>query len=380
MSIYRDNFSSDSGWQAAAGHVDATKDISGGTMTLTAVTDYTTSLWTKTGMSGLDAIVVAKLSGAADDPQIHMRETDEDNFLMAYIDSSEGTFVIADRDTGTLTELDSSAITDFSTSTNYTIAAKVFGNAFHAFLLDVNGQVIIQLTEVSSTVSDQTGVLHGVGTAGDVAYQSVDMRIVDEMTTIICLGDSNTDGNNIDYKDEFPQVINAQRIFDNCVAKEAGKAGDNIAECEARVATEVTPFYVSGYRNVCILQMGTNDRADEFTAAQSWTRYQSCIATVKAAGFEAFVGTGFPNTKTDVDNTQWNEDLNADILADEATYGYTAVDIWLAYGGEIGNGEPPDISRDWVSQNNPHASEYGHLVFAKTYMETVKNNARTLVT
>lgn len=382
MFVYRDNFSSDSGWQAAAGHVDATKNISDGIMTLTVGdgSDHTSSLWTKTGVAGLDAIVVAKLSGAVDDPQIHMRETDNQNFLGAFIDTSAEQFIMADIAGGVTTNLASATIDNFNSSIDYTIAAKVFGDAFHAFLLDENDQVIIHLTEVSSTISDQAGTLHGVGTGGIVTYSQVDMRIVSEMTNILCLGDSNTDGFNIDFKDEFPQVINAERIFDNCVAKEAGKAGDNIAECEARIATEVAPFHVDGYRNVCIMQMGTNDRADGFTAAQSWTRYQSAIATAKAAGFEVFVGTGFPNTKADVDNTQWNEDLNASILADEATYGYTAVDIWLAYGGVEGSGFPPNIERDWVSTNNPHASEYGHRIFAGTYMDSVKRIRRRPLT
>ena len=378
MTIYKEQFYVDANWQAAGGWVDSTKIISGGLLTLTAVTDYSTSLWTRTGFSGLDCIVVAKTSTSGGNPQIHVRETDADNFLTAYIDSSGGNFVIAKRVSGTLTTLSTEAITDFSTANNYTIIVKVFGNALHAILLGPDDKTINHLIEVSSDVSDQTGVLAGVGCGAVAVYQSVDLRTVKIMTTLVCLGDSNTNGNNIPQADEFPEVMNARRRFDNIVCVNSGKAGDNIAECEARIATEVTPYFVAGHRNACVMQMGTNDRADGFTAAQSWVRYQSCIATVKAAGFEAYVNNGFPNTKADAANTQWNEDLNADIMADEATYGYTAIDVWTPFGGTIGSGFPYSVALLWVTANNPHASAEGHLIFAREVLEKVKNNSRAL--
>lgn len=371
MSYYDETFDADENWQAAGGHVDATKSITGGQLTLTAVTDSTTSLWTRTGFSGSDVIVIAVTNVSSGDPQVHVRETDENNFLTAYIDSAGGNFVIAKRVSGSTTTLATEAITDFSTANSYTILVKVFGNALHAILLDENEDVLIHHIEVSSDVSDQSGTLAGLGTGGTAVYDSAKLRTVTEMINVVCLGDSNTDGNNIANADEFPWLLNSQNAFFPIVFINSGKAGDNIAECQARIATEVAPYYVAGHRNVSVLQMGTNDRADGFTAAQSWARYQEVIRDVKQAGFEAIVGTGFPNTKTDPTKTQWNEDLNADIMSDERIYGYTAVDIWTAYGGVLGSGEPPDISRDWVSANNPHASEYGHQVFATTYLKAI---------
>lgn len=375
MTLYVDNFGSDLGWAAAGGHVDSTGAIANGALTVTAVGGEAESLWTRTGFVGQDVLVVARTSTSAGDPQVHVRETDEENYLAVSIDSSGGNFTLRKNAMG-LTTLATAAITDFSTANDYYIVAKVFGNALHGLLFDDQGRELLHLVEISSDISDQTGTLAGVGASGAAVYSDVVLRSANLFTTVVCLGDSNTDGNNIAQADEFPQQINKRYMTEPVVCVEAGKAGDNIAECEARVATEVAPYDVAGHRNVCILQMGTNDRADGFTAAQSWTRYQSCIATVKAAGFEAFVGTGFPNTKDDAANTQWNEDLNADILADEATYGYTAVDIWTAYGGTLGSGFPPDVDLLWVSTNNPHASEEGHIIFANTYMDAVHRNRR----
>lgn len=377
MTTYRDFFSSNSDWAEAAGHVDATQAVSGEVMTITAGTDYTTSLWSKGAFKASDCIVVVTLDGASGDPQVHVRETDEDNFLMAWIDSSEGNFIISKRVSGTLTAFQSQAIPNWDSSKDYTIIVKVFGNALHAILLDESWRMLLHNIEVSSDVSDQTGRLLGVGAGSVASYSKYTARSVDQMVNVVCLGDSNTDGNNIDAADEFPWVMNARRAFDNSVFVNSGKAGDNIAQCEARVATEVTPYYVNGHRNVCIMQMGTNDRADGFTAVQSQARYQSCIAAVKSPGFEPFVATGFPNTKGDADNTQWNEDLNDWILANEATYGYTAVPIWEDYGGVEGSGFPPDIDRLWVTENNPHASEAGHLIFTNSFLRDVKNELRS---
>lgn len=383
MITLRDLFGSNDGWaEAAGGYVDSTQDVSNGVMSITSVTGYAESLWSKSGFTALDAIVVVRTSGASGDPQIHVRETDADNFLLVWIDTSAEEFVISKMVSGTLTELASYAIPNFSNSSDYYIAAKVFGNALHGILFDSDRKQIAILSEVSSDVTAQTGTKAGVGANGVASYSEFTCREAGIVTTLVCLGDSNTDGSpdRINQEDEFPQVINSRRIYDNLVCIEAGKAGDNIAECEARVATEVAPFAADGHRNVCVLQMGTNDRADGFTAAQAWTRYISCIQAVQAAGFVTFVNNGFPNTKDDADNTQWNEDLNADIAANEATYDYTAVDVWTPFGGTAGSGFPSDVDLLWYTQNNPHASEAGHLIFAEEDLKAVKRGNLELIT
>jgi lysophospholipase L1-like esterase len=103
----------------------------------------------------------------------------------------------------------------------------------------------------------------------------------------------------------------------------AGVSSDTVALAKARIATDVTPKFLTGVDNICIINLGTNDLDQGANATTVIASLTDLIATIKGLGWKAAVMT--------------LANLFTPYIDDEATVnGYIAtINSWILANTEI---------------------------------------------
>lgn len=388
MSVYLDNFNADAGWVKAGSWVDSTYSISGGVMTMTpGAGGAGSSAWKKDGLDGRNASITVRAGAAVNGyPQVHLRETDASNYLVGYIDPTNGTLNIGKVVAGVYTSFASVAITSFSTNSTYTFTVKVWENLLFAAYLrtssdfDVGGQI----EEISSDVSNFTGTTHGIGvTTGTQKYDWVDMRILDSFTAVVCVGDSNVGADNRLF---WPNQMMKRRFNEGFRAENQGQGGWSTQDILDNLATRVDPFPVQKADNVLSIATGNNDYAvDAISPTTCHTRQGTLMTYAKTLGYRCELATLIPFPYVDRGGyvvIDWVTELNTLIRDGASSEGYTLVEIHDAFGatdGQYGVNPSNLVNADQIHYSSTAVSG-GHTLAARTHLHTIANRARNPVT
>ena len=71
----------------------------------------------------------------------------------------------------------------------------------------------------------------------------------------------------------------------------AGVSSDTIALAKARIATDVTPKFIAGADNICVIYLGTNDLDQGANATTVIASLTDLISTIKGLGWKVAVLT-----------------------------------------------------------------------------------------
>jgi len=234
----------------------------------------------------------------------HFRESSQGNYFNSYI-NSDGTFNLQKVASSAATAVTSGAIPNHSFDKTYRVVTKAFENFISSNLYE-NGRVLVNLEAVNSDFAASTGKLNGLGSGDTPLYDNFTFEKLDNFLNIVFLGDSNTlqSGITKGYNTTDELRMTCQNLPVGIFNK--GVSGDRITNVSARVTADVTGNKVSKARNICVLQIGTNNVYDGASAATIMTALESLYDTVLATGFEIWAVTVPPRT----DNPSLNSVIN----------------------------------------------------------------------
>lgn len=397
MAVYTDTFTSDLGWvKTGSSYVDASASVSGGALTITkGAGGYKTSGYTRSLLVGLNAVIKVRTSGGTNgSPHIRLRETDQDNFLMCQFDRGAAKFAIGKVVAGTYTELASLAVTNYTSALNYTFSALVFGNCFHASFWNEAAGKLLELEIISSDISAFTGTRHGLGhgysgAGTTAAFSSVEMRSLDTMDNVVCLGNSNVNTQAMTdlgggawsriYDDDngFPMIMQRQRLGSGMIVRAKGVSGIVMSTVIANLATTLDPYKITGARNIVVLSCGNNNFTNEDdTGAECYAEMQTWLTAVKTSGWEPFICSIIPFDWTP-SSQDFVDELSSYIRTQAPVDGYTCIDIWLAFGCDSGN---PDTNPTTLrGADGIHYTASGKDLAASTVLRAIARNDRNTI-
>lgn len=382
MSVYIDDFNSDLGWSKVGSWVDSTYGISGGINTLTAGAGADTSAWCRTGFEGRNASITVNITNIASTPQIHLRESSSGNYLKVYLDYATGTINIGKVVSGTYTSLGSIACGINNVGT-YTFTAKVFGNCLYGAILSAASpyNVFKQLIYIGSDVSSFTGTKHGIGlTQNTQKFNWVDMRTLERLTNVVCVGDSNVGADNQSF---WPNQMMKRRFNEGFISINKGTAGYSTQDIYDERSTRIDPYVIQGADNIVSIATGNNDYAVESkTAAQAYAVQQTLMTYCKSLGYRIELATLIPFPYTQgarpTSSLVFVDDLNTLIRAGASVDGFTLCEIHTAFGAT--NGQQGTNPSGLTNSDAIHYSTAtGHLLAAKTHLLTLARNDRRSV-
>lgn len=400
MPIFLDTFTSDLGWiKTSNSYVDSTSSISGGVLTITkGAGGSTTSAWTRTGFVGSNAVIRVKTSGGTNgSPEIHLRETDQNNFLVCRIDRTAVKFVMGKVVAGVYSEIASLSITNYTSALNYTFSALVFGNCFHATLWNEAAGKLLELEIISSDISAFTGTKHGLGhgysgAGTNSSFDEVEMRTLDTIDNIVCLGNSNVSTQTITdlgggawsktYDDDngYPLLMQRKRLGSGMIARARGVSGVIMDTVISSLSTTLDPYKITGARNIVVLSCGNNNYTTSGDdGATCYADFQTFISTVKTNGWEVAICTIIPFTweSNPQGAVDFVDELNSQIRAGVSVDGFTLVEIWSAFGCDTGiDGVNPSSLR---GADGIHYTTEGKALHSKTTLYSVSRNDRASV-
>lgn len=151
----------------------------------------------------------------------------------------------------------------------------------------------------SPTFAAMTGDGNGFNMFGNAGangnfYQKVLSKTINagsEYKNIVCLGDSQTIAEYIPgYHNWVNQMAYLKRKEPVSIYN-AGVSSDTIALAKARIATDVTPKFLTGVDNICVINLGTNDLDQGANDTTVIARLTDLIATIKGLGWKVAVMT-----------------------------------------------------------------------------------------
>lgn len=387
MSVYLDDLNADNGWSKVGSWVDSTQSVSSNVLNLTVgAGGKDTSAWCRTGFAGLNASIVVRTSGGtANIPQLHFRESSSGNYLTVFVDPSDSSLHIGKVVAGVYTEFDviSSLITSGG---NFTIKGMVFGDMLYGAVLTNDGTETIykDIKYIGSDVSAFTATAHGLGvTTSTQKYDWVDMRTLDTLMNVVCVGDSNVGPDNRNY---WPNLLLKRHFKEGFVSENQGVGGWSTQDIITNYATKVDPFVVTGKGaiNILVIATGNNDFAqDAISPSTCHTRQLAVIAHALTIGYNKFfIPTLIPFPYADRGGytaIDFVTQLNTLIRAGDDVEGYTLVEIHDAFGAVDGqyNVSPSNL----VNSDQIHYSTAnGHPLAAATHSHVIVQNYRDSVT
>lgn len=376
MSIFVDDFSTDNGWVKTGAWVDSAYSIANGVMTITAGAGGAgTSAYTRSGFVSRNASIATRAGASvAGYPQIHLRETSATDYLVVYIDPSNGTFNIGKFVAGVYTSFGSSAIASFAAGNTYTFSGIVFENCLHGVCMRADGNVDVELESISADVNGFLGTNHGIGlTSTTQKFDWVEMRTLSSMVNVVAVGDSNVGPT---HRLMWPEQMTKRRLGDALITRNKGVGGYSTQDVIDNYATFVTPYKVTGARNVMIVGTGNNDFAVEAkTAAQAHAKQRDLILLAQAEGWECQLNTLIPFEYAG-DPLTFVQDLNTLITSGKVTYNYISADIYTAFGATVGStAVSPTTLRN---ADGIHYTTAGKNLAAKTILYTLARNDRAV--
>jgi len=371
MARFYDQFRTDSGWVKAGSYVDSTKSISSNVLTFTFGTTEGKSAWKKDGWGGRNVSIVCRAGASvAGYPQIHLRETDENNYLVSYINPNDGTLNIGHVTSGSYTSLGSVSITSFNSASTYTFCAEVWENCFHAVILRTDGNVDVRVENISSTVENFTGTSGGIGLkTGTQKYAWCIFRTLDYFVSAVAVGDSNVGASHYTM---WPEQLLKKKLGQGFVIRNHGTAGYSTAAIYNDRNARIAPYAgVKKAKNLVIIGTGNNDFAVESkTASQTYDVQKTLISYCQGLGFECQLNTLMQFVYTP-DARQFVEDLNGLILGGRSTYNYTSADIYTAFGCVAGStdvnpAELRNTADGGIHYSSPTGRSYASTIIART--------------
>ena len=374
MSIFVDDFNFDNGWVKTGSWVDSAYSIANGVMTITAgVGGAGTSAYTRSDFISRNAVITVRAGvGVAGYPQIHLREASATDYLVVYINPSDGTFNIGKFVAGVYTSFGSTAINSFNANGTYTFSGMVFENCLHGTMMRGDGSVDVELESISADVNGFIGMNHGIGlTSTTQKYDWVEMRILNSLVNVVAVGDSNVGPVN---RLKWPEQMVKRRIGSDMLVRNKGVGGYSTQDVIDGYASLVTPFRVIGARNVMIVGTGNNDFAVETkTAAQAHAKQRELILLAQAEAWECQLNTLIPFEYAG-DPLTFVQDLNTLITGGKTTYNYISADIYTAFGAT--NGSTAINPTTLRNADGIHYTNSGHNLAAKTILYTLARNDR----
>lgn len=381
MTVFIDNLSSDNGWSKTGSWVDSTYSIANGSITITAgAGGMSTSAYTRTGFDGWNCTITVKTTGSTSGlPQIHLRESASGEFLVCYIDGTDGKLHFGKVNGGVYTEF-SSVASSIAASGSYTMTAKVFGNCFYCAVQanDGTGTVFAKLKRINSDISAFTGIFSGVGcSSGTAKYDTIDFRNLTRFVNVVAVGDSNVGADNRLY---WPNLIGKLHFNEGVVFENQGVGGKATQWFLDNQATTMDPFVITGdgCDNILAIATGNNDFAVySLSGAAAYAKQLTLITNAKAIGYRCELATLIPFPYAG-DPLTFVTDLNTLIRAGYVTNGYTLCEIHTAFGAT--NGQYGVTPSNLVNSDQIHYStSAGHPMAAQTHTKNYVSNYRRAV-
>lgn len=386
MAVFLDDFNSDAGWSKVGSWVDSTYSISNGINTFTAgAGGADTSAWTRTGFEGLNASITVNITNIASTPQIHLRESSNGNYLKVYLDYATASLNIGKVVAGTYTSLGTIA-SGVNNAGTYTFTAKVYGNCLYAAILSAAApyNVSRQLVSIGSDISAFTGTKHGIGlTQNTQKFNWVDMRTLEKLTNVVCVGDSNVGSDNAAY---WPNQMMKRRFNEGFISWNQGHPGYSTQDIYDERSTRIDPYFITGQGadNIVSIATGNNDYAVESkTAAQAYAVQQTLMTYCKSLGYRVELATLIPFPYTQgarpTSSLVFVDDLNTLIRANPSIDGYTLCEIHTAFGatnGQLGTSPSGLTNSDEIH----YSTADGHPLAARTHLYTLARNSRLPIT
>lgn len=151
----------------------------------------------------------------------------------------------------------------------------------------------------SATFGAMTGTGNGFnmqGAAGVIGnfYQRVIAKDINtglDYKNIVCLGDSQTSAGYIPGLHGWVNQMAYLKRKEPVSVYNAGVSSDTIALAKARIATDVTPKFIAGADNICVVYLGTNDLYQGANATTVIASLTDLISTIKGLGWKVAVLT-----------------------------------------------------------------------------------------
>src|SRR3990167_263714 len=376
MSIFVDDFNFDNGWIKTGSWVDSAYSIANGVLTITAgVGGAGTSAYTRSDFISRNAVITVRAGvGVAGYPQINLREASATDYLVVYINPSDGTFNIGKFVAGVYTSFGSTVINSFNANSTYTFSGMVFENCLHGTMMRGDGSVDVELESISVDVSGFIGMNHGIGlTSTTQKYDWIEMRILNSLVNVVAVGDSNVGPAN---RLMWPEQMVKRRLGSDILVRNKGIGGYSTQDVIDNYTDFVTPFRVIGARNVMIIGTGNNDFAVEAkTAAQAHAKQRELILLAQAEAWQCQLNTLIPFEYAG-DPITFVQDLNTLITGGKTTYNYISADIYTAFGAVVGStAVSPTTLRN---ADGIHYTTAGKSLAAKTILYTLARNDRAV--
>lgn len=280
-----------------------------------------------------DVTLTAALTWGAGNVGIVFRYVDTNNYIRAYHD-------------GTRLKIDKVVAGSVTA-----VVSDVFAYAAGAHLVITANKTDIRITynngqiTVGGTISDaalQTGTKVGIystdtgnrvdnfavwafGTSGEYNALKGYAQITSPKTYLACDGDSLTQGQSVatSYPYQLADLL-GRATHDYC---NYGVSGQSALQCAADASYTIDPLASSFTDPICIAWMGTNDIVGGASQATTYNAIVSYCQARRTAGYRAVVLTILPRSAFDPTKEAIRVAVNADIVANYATFADGLVDV-----------------------------------------------------
>lgn len=275
--------------------VDSTVTIANNELTITSGAGAfpTSSQAHRMHGNGKNAIVNVVFKGDTSVPQIQFKVSTSHTNSMFSAYMSAGVPKLRRRIGGVNTDI--SGELDGNAANDVEATARVFNEVLDYALMQ-DGYVVsmMRLIDRVNLISDAFNkqVQNGLGASGVSVYKApYRADVLSSYKNIVCVGDSNTQGLYMTFKQSYPAQLQAIFFDKNVGVVNKGVSGNKVADVEARLA-DLYDNYISGADNYVILQIGTNDAAVDTPAATIYAETVSkIIVPLSAKGFKVIHST-----------------------------------------------------------------------------------------
>lgn len=153
------------------------------------------------------------------------------------------------------------------------------------------------------------------------------------VTSIICLGDSNTFGYMLTKSQSYPYLLAKAVESNGAIVINKGINGNTTQDVIDRLEKDVVSHFKPYSKNIVLLQIGTNDIGFAYKAESLFERYKVIVESLKDNGFEVWALSVPPRN----DNAKFSiqiSDLNAKFKKYDKISCF--VDLWAMFADESG--------------------------------------------
>lgn len=238
----------------------ATSDpiIAGGSLSITS-SHFKHSTVVNKECNGRNSITKTSVENAASPyPQVQNLVNDSGDLVVAWVKGDNKSFNVSTYKDGHQ-DLQPQIANVFSNETSLKIVTKVFSNKYFALLTDQDEKVL-SVREYSNIDQSLYGVKNGIGNHVNTAvFTDYTYKNINKFINIVCLGDSQTAGNNLAEKEKYVNQLNSLFLDNEVSFSNKGISGNKAPDISARLQADLFDLAVDGARNIATLMVGTND-------------------------------------------------------------------------------------------------------------------------